>query len=90
MRARNDRMKILKFWSLHNKSNSYSKKLNLLFQTYTKIISQRPFIGKRTNLDDIRVQIIRDYLMIYKVADTKIYILTIWDARQNPEKLEFK
>ena len=88
IRAQEDRKKILEFWIKHNKSNSYSKKLNSLFKTAVKLIIEHPHIGKPTDWDNIRVKIIRDYLMIYEVTDSKIYIHSIWDSRQDPEKLK--
>ncbi|NJN43015.1 MAG: type II toxin-antitoxin system RelE/ParE family toxin [Flammeovirgaceae bacterium] len=88
IRARDDRKKILQFWIKHNKSNTYSRSLNFLFKTAVKLIIEHPQIGKPTDLDNVRVKIIRDYLMIYEVTDSKIYIHSIWDSRQNPDKLK--
>ncbi len=88
IRALEDRKKILQFWINHNKSNTYSKKLNSLFKTAVKLIIEHPQIGKPTDWENIRVKIIRNYLMIYEVTDSKIYIHSIWDSHQDPEKLK--
>jgi len=35
-----------------------------------------------------RIKIVRDYLIIYEETETQIFILTIWDSRQGPDKLK--
>lgn len=88
LRAREDRKQILQFWIKHNKSDTYSKKLDSLFRTAVKLIIEHPQIGKPTDWDNVRVKIIRDYLMIYELTESQIYIHCIWDSRQDPEKLK--
>lgn len=34
-----------------------------------------------------RKRLIRDFYFIYRISDKQIEIVTIWDTRQNPEKL---
>lgn len=84
-RAQNDRRKILEFWVEHNKTKSYSQKLDALFKEATQLIKAHPQIGQPTDIKNIRVKIIRDYLMFYELIDESIYILTIWDSRRNPQ-----
>lgn len=88
LRAQNDKKEILDYWRQRNKSNTYSKKLNELFKESIKIILDFPQIGKVTDDTKARIKIVRDYLIIYEETETQIYILTIWDSRQDPEKLE--
>jgi len=87
-RAQQDRKEILNYWIQRNRSNIYSKKLNTLFKNATKIISEFPKIGKLTDDKTLRIKIVRDYLMIYQETQTQIHILTIWDSRRDPDKLE--
>ena len=87
-RAQNDKKEILDYWRQRNKSNTYSKKLNELFKESIKIILDFPQIGKVTDDTKARIKIVRDYLIIYEETETQILILTIWDSRQDPEKLE--
>lgn len=87
LRAQTDRKEILKYWLVRNKSNAYSKKLNQLFKESVKIIVDFPQIGKLTDETNIRIKIVKDYLLIYEDAETQIFILTIWDSRQNPDNL---
>lgn len=88
LRAQNDKKEILDYWRQRNKSNTYSKKLNELFKESIKIILDFPQIGKVTDDTKARIKIVRDYLIIYEETETQIFILTIWDSRQDPEKLK--
>lgn len=87
-RAQRDRREILEYWRIRNKSNSYSKKLNRLFKESIKIITDFPQIGKPTDEANTRIKIVKDYLIIYEETQTQIVILTIWDSRQDPDKLK--
>ena len=88
LRAQNDRKKILNYWRLRNKSNTYSKKLNQLFKNSIQIIKDFPLIGKSTDDPNTRIKIVKDYLLFYEETETQILILTIWDSRQDPDKLK--
>ena len=88
LRAQQDKREILNYWRQRNKSNAYSKKLNELFKEAVKIITNFPQIGRVTDDAAARIKIVRDYLIIYEETDTNIFILTVWDSRQNPEDLE--
>lgn len=87
-RAQNDRKQILNYWNQRNRSIAYSRKLNQLFNEAVKIILDFPGIGKPTNDPNVRIKIVRDYLLLYESSEDKILILTIWDSRRNPDKLE--
>jgi ParE toxin of type II toxin-antitoxin system, parDE len=58
------------------------------FKEAAKAIADFPAIGRPSGYKDTRIKIVRDYLMVYKVLDTSIVIITIWDGRQHPLKLE--
>ena len=88
LRAQKDKKEIFKYWSQRNKSNRYSKKLNQLFKDSIRLLSEHPYIGKSTDVDSVKIKIVKDYLLIYEVTETSINILSIWDGRQNPSKLE--
>lgn len=88
-RAQTDRREIFKYWNKRNKSNLYSKKLNELFKEAVRLISEYPEIGKPTDNKNARIKIVRDYLIIYEVDEKeRLIILTIWNSRQNPKRLE--
>ena len=86
--AQNDRKEIFSYWSKRNKSTLYSLKLNHLFKEALKAVSLHPQIGKLTNYQNARVKIVRDYLIVYRIYDEYISVISIWDGRQNPLKFE--
>ena len=88
LRAQKERKEILEYWRLRNKSTTYSKKLNQLFKESVKIITDFPQIGKPTDDVNTRIKVVRDYLIIYEETEFQIHILTVWDSRQDPEKLK--
>lgn len=83
--AQQDRKSILTFWIDHNKSFTFSKRLNQMFENTADLISKHPKIGRKTEEQDIRIKIIKDYYFTYRETETRIEILTIWDSRQDPE-----
>jgi toxin YoeB len=85
-RAQKERKEIFTFWSTHNKSPFYSRKLNELIKESLKLICRHPFIGKPTNKENVRVKILKAYLIIYEITPKEIVVLSIWDSRQNPEE----
>jgi len=89
LRAQRERKEILEFWINHNKNKNYSIKLDNLFREATQLIKRHPQIGRPTDIEGVRLKIVRDYLIFYEVAEPKIYILTIWDNRQDPNDLIF-
>ena len=88
--ASKDRNEIISYWYNRNKSTVYGNKLILLFKEAVKTIQHFPQIGKPTTNPTIRIKIVIDYLIIYKETNLEIRILSIWDSRQNPVKLEEK
>lgn len=89
IKAQKDRISIFSYWNNRNKSNIYSQKLNQLFIDSIKIICRHPNIGIETDSENVRVKIVRDYLIFYEITKYHIHILTIWDSRQNPENLKY-
>ena len=66
----------------------YPRKLNGLFKEAVLLISQYPNIGRPTQHPTARVKIVRDYFVIYDEMEDCIEILSIWDSRQDHEKLD--
>ena len=86
--AQNDRKAILQFWIDHNKSNTFSIKLNQFFIDTIDLLSKHPNIGKKTEFPDIRIKIVKHYFITYRITENSIEILTIWDSRQNPTNFQ--
>jgi addiction module RelE/StbE family toxin len=88
-RALKDRFQILSYWINRNKSNSYSIKLDDLFIESLKLLSLFPFAGKPTRVANVRMKIIKKYVLVYQVTDNEIIVLRLWDSRQNPQNLKY-
>lgn len=84
-KAQQDRKEILKYWRVRNQSNTYSKKLNQLIRKAVILIAAHPHIGRRTDIENLRVKLVRDYLIFYEESEDQVFILSIWDNRKNPE-----
>lgn len=87
-RAQKDRRAILEYWIQRNNSTAYSRKLDALLREAVKLISEFPLIGSPTNVDDVRIKSVGDYLIFYVESQERIHVLTIWDRRRDPEKLK--
>ena len=86
-RAQEERIAIFDYWNNRNRSFSFSRKLNDLITESLLLISRHPLIGKRTDKENVRVKILRDYLIIYEFTESDLIVLSIWDCRQKPEDL---
>lgn len=89
-RAILERREILLYWIKRNKSKSYSIKLNKLINEEIKILAKSPFIGRETDEVNVRIKVIRDYLLFYEIRNDELHILTLWDSRRNPGSFQFK
>lgn len=85
-----DKVQIFTYWNSRNKSNLYSRKLNRLFKDTIKSILEAATLGRKTNIENVKRIIARDYFIIYEESETILTILRIWDSRQDPNKLEYK
>lgn len=87
--AENELKQILEFFQSRNKSNVYSNKLYKKIKLALNVIVQKPNIGHKTKLNNIRGLIIEHYIIFYEIGLNEIFILKVWDCRQNPENLIF-
>jgi addiction module RelE/StbE family toxin len=88
-KAQQERKEILHYWRVHNQSNTYSKKLNQLIKKAVALIAAHPNIGRRTDIENVRVKMVRDYLIFYEEQNNQIFILSLWDNRRNPENAPY-
>lgn len=86
LKAQVNRKEILTYWNNRNKSNTYSIKLNILFKEAVILISKFPEVGRLTDIENVRVRLVKDYMIVYETSSNNIYILLIWDGRRNPDK----
>jgi toxin YoeB len=89
IRAQQDRKDIFAYWNNRNKSNEYSRKLYRLFNDAIQLLTKHPEIGRNTLIENVRVKVVRDFLIIYEVTTENIIIHTIWDGRRNPSDINF-
>mgnify|MGYP003135506795 FL=1 len=81
---------IIAYWTNRNKPESFSEKLIGLFEDATELIATFPEMGRSTDIENVRQKLVREYLIFYEVDGEIINILTVWDPRQNPDKLELR
>jgi toxin YoeB len=82
-KADTDRKNIFSYWNQRNQSNHYSIKLNKLFKEVLKLVSEHPKIGKLTDIENVRIKIFRDYLIVYEELQSEILVLAIFSSHQN-------
>jgi len=85
--SKSQRKNILEYWNDRNQSKEYSRKLNKLFDKISLMILEHPEIGIKISGSECRVRLIKDYYIIYINSEKSVDILSIFDTRQNPEKL---
>lgn len=81
-------MAIFTYWNNRNRSTAYSQKLNILLNEAISIIAKFQQIGKPLGYKGVRIKIVKDYLIVYKGSLDFLSIITIWDARQDTQKLD--
>ena len=89
-KANIERRHILEFWAENNKSKVYSVKLNKLFIATIRTLSKMPDIGRKTEFENVRVKIVRDFLIFYEITKKEILILSVWDGRRDKKNLKLR
>jgi len=79
--------KILEFYIERNGTKTYSQKLNNEVLSIVSILSKQPFLGIKTDIENLRVIIKGDLKIFYQIEMDKILIHLVWDCRQNPKSL---
>lgn len=90
LKAIHDKLDILDYWIERNKSKTFSAKLDKLFDKSIDSLSNQPEQGKKTTYKNIRIKIVRHYLIYYLIREQYIEVVRIWDARRNPKKIKIK
>jgi len=80
-------LSILKYWENRNKSIAYPKKLNTLISTAISVLAEFSIPRRKTEYPDIFVKIIRDYKIFFKEDSESIFVIAIWDTRQDDKLL---
>lgn len=88
--AQEERREILTYWIKRNKSTTYSRKLNRLIVSAMKDVSRNPLIGRKTDLQNVRAKIVREYLIFYEITEDRIFVLSVWDNRRDNTTRKFR
>jgi plasmid stabilization system protein ParE len=88
--AKIDLFEILDFYYQRNGNKIYSRKLHSQLKKSVRMIQKFPKLGLKTDELNVRAIIEGHYTLFYKLTESHIEILIIWDNRQNPEKLDLK
>ncbi|TPG42118.1 type II toxin-antitoxin system RelE/ParE family toxin [Flavobacterium pectinovorum] len=88
--AEESKYAIFLYWNQRNKSTTYSRKLNVLFQESLKQVLKFPESSIESKNSNIRLKIANHFELIYHISNTQITVLDIWDMRQNPENFRIK
>lgn len=84
--ARANRKMFFEYWTNHNKSKSFSIKLNKNLNTTARFLSKYPLTGRKTAISNVYIKVIMQFLLIYELKEASITILTIRDGRRNPDE----
>lgn len=79
---------ILAFYYKRNGTKTYSKKLNSEIKKLISLLKKQAFIGRLTDIDNVRVLIKDNFKIFYKIEQNRIVILLVWDCRQDPNDLK--
>ena len=89
-KANIERLRILQFWIDNNKSRVFSLKLDKLFISAIRDLSKKPTIGRKTEFENVRVKIVREYLIFYEIIRQDLVILSVWDGRRDKKTLKIR
>jgi len=78
---------ILEFYLVQNGSAEYSLKLHNEIIIGIEVLKKFPNAGKQINYKDIYELVFARNSVFYRIEQSTIFILLVWDNRQNPEKL---
>ena len=85
--AKFDLLKILEYFYIRNGSKTYSVHLNSKIRKTVKLLSNHPFLGLQSDIENVRSLVEGNYAILYRVDSETITINAIWDCRQNPDNL---
>jgi plasmid stabilization system protein ParE len=89
-RARMRLLEILEYFAVRNGNKIYSEKLYRLFSKELKLLLKHPDLGIKTEIVSVRGLIVGDYILYYEETTDAIIVHTLWDSRQDPDKLKVK
>ena len=82
-----DLIKILEYFYIRNGSKTYSVHLNSKIRKTVKLLSNHPFLGLQSDIENVRSLVEGNYAILYRVDSETITVNAIWDCRQNPDNI---
>ncbi|WP_424962062.1 type II toxin-antitoxin system RelE/ParE family toxin [Ekhidna sp.] len=72
--AYSQKLEIFEYWNQRNGSTGFSQSLENDINSAIDLLKKFPRLGIKTQLEDVRVKIIKNYLLIYKTTKNTLYI----------------
>lgn len=88
LQAKDDRREILAYWFKRTGHKEYSRKLAYQFRETVKYIAVHSYLGRATDIENVRVAVSGNYLIFYKLSDELVEVITVFDSRRNPEDIK--
>ncbi len=88
--ATENKSEIFRYWNRHNKSKTYSIKLNKAFSKRILALADRPLATSETNSESIRTAIVEKFRILFYHDTDVIEVLSIFDMRRNTADIPFK
>ena len=85
--AKIQRQNILEYWAERNGNKKYCHKISSIVRNRIQFIDKFVYLGKETDFGDVRVTSAGHFSLFYRVLADKIIIMSLWDNRQDPDKL---
>jgi plasmid stabilization system protein ParE len=89
-RAKRVLFSILDYYFKRNGSKIYCNKLNASLRASIRLLENHSELGVKSDIKNIRVLIHGDYAIFYEIKEETIELMTIWDSRQDSQKLDIK
>ena len=83
LRAIQDKIDIFEYWIGRNQSTRYCEKLDRLFDHSLKLAIRFPQASKKTDYKDVRIKVVKHYLIFFWIKEDCIEVIRIRDARQD-------
>ncbi len=88
LQAKDERREILSYWFERTGNKKYSQKLAYQFRETVRYIAAHNYLGRATDVDNVRVAVSGNYLIFYRLSGELVEVVTVFDSRRNPEYLK--
>ena len=85
--CKKQRQNIPEYWFIRNGNKQYSQKIAAFIRGRIAFLLKYNYLGKETDSGLVRVTSADHFSIFYKIDLEKIIIVSLWDNRQDPDKL---